>query len=128
VPETREELLARMADSGLLVVEPEDYELFIDLDTQEQCDRFALMYHKFEGEMLRRGRNCSVNITPSKSGYPWRKHAVVRVDPPGFTAVERIAWQAILGSDPMRELLSMFRLLDGWVKPTVFFEKEKDDE
>ena len=41
--------------------------------------------------------------------------------------VERIALQAVLGSDRMREFLSLYRHLNGDTDPTLFFEKVQEE-
>ena len=60
-------------------------------------------------------------VRPSPSGRPGRHHVVVTMPRP-VSPMERIALQAILGSDPIREMLSWFRIERGIEEPTIFFE------
>jgi hypothetical protein len=55
---------------------------------------------------------------PSKSGLPHR-HVVVASPRNMLSPAKRIALQAILGSDPLREMLSMFRYLNGDPYPSL---------
>lgn len=97
------------------IAEPD--ELQLDIDTDEQYDRF--------NEMLPAVRETypitDVIETESKSG---NRH--IRV----FTAYElsvpeRIALQTLLGSDPRKELISLRRWLAGDPIPILLFEVKK---
>ena len=116
--ESRESFCARMEKEGLRVVIPADDELLIDIDTPEQAATFDRMFpilrRDYKAERIRR--------TPSRSGLP-REHIVVRL--PGVTLdpVTRIALQASLGSDPMREFLSVGRVRRGELPATILIER-----
>lgn len=121
--EAREEYLERMRAEGNVVSIPEEDELQIDIDTEEQYVRFCALYEIFEREM-----KCSVHggginrhETPSRSGLP-NRHIRIHL-PFNVGPAERIAWQAALGSDPTRELLSLFRVLRGESDPTMLIEQ-----
>ena len=108
--------LARTGDSRQ-IVEPEDNEVFVDIDGFDAADVFDIQLAKLQEFMP-----CRVTRrTPSAThGH---EHVVVTfervLDP-----VLRIALQACLGSDRMRELLSLLRiLLEMNRPPTVFFEE-----
>src|SRR5262249_22733694 len=115
---TAEEMYAEAASRGCTVEFPDDHELFIDIDSEEDLRLFERRLPIFEAQHLVR----RVRKTPSPSLA--RGHFHIRV-----TLVEtvpdhrtRIVWQAILGSDPHRELLAL-KHLDADHPPTVFFEK-----
>lgn len=65
---------------------------------------------------------------PSKSGLP-RRHVYIDLSME-LSATERIAWQACLGSDRRRELLSMLRVKHRDISrpPTVLFERVDFEE
>jgi hypothetical protein len=64
-------------------------------------------------------------MTTSPSGEPGHAHVVVTLERPVRDMRERIMLQALLGSDPMRELLSWRRLEDGADEDAIslFFER-----
>ena len=93
----------------------EDNELQLDLDTPEQEEQYRRMRPHVEDVYPIE----DVIETPSKSG-----HTHVRI----YTAYplsveERIALQAILGSDPKKELCSLRRWLAGDQIPILLYEK-----
>jgi len=98
----------------------EENELQLDLDTPEQEDQYRRMLPHVEDVYDIE----EVIETPSKSG-----HTHVRL----FTAYplsveERVALQAILGSDPKKELCSLRRWLSGDELPILLFEKPETIE
>lgn len=116
--ETREEFLSRMINSGFVVIEPKDNELFIDIDNDEQYQMFNKNF-----EILQREYKPAQILydKPSKSGLP-RRHIIIQM-PWRLRDIERIAWQGALGSDPTRELISCIRLKRNIIKPIIFIEK-----
>lgn len=103
---------------GLRVVRPNADQLFIDVDSAKDLEAFEVYF-----PVLReRYPDAYAIITPSRNKAEG-KHITVTVPGRVFSSVERCAFQAILGSDKMREILSMFEILDGDVDPTIFFEK-----
>lgn len=117
--ETREQWIERTKGEGFDVVTPKANELFIDIDTEEQYDTYQRMLEIMErnGVVPR-----VIDERQSRSGWPC-KH--IRIQLPFDVAPwERIAWQAALGSDPARELLSAIRLKRGDVHPTLFVEEK----
>lgn len=118
INEAREIFIARVESEGFRVVLPADNELQIDIDTEQH---YATLLRSLESV----ARNVDtlgwgIEAHPSKSGLP-RQHITISLP---FTVgpFERIAWQAALGSDPMRELLSAIRLMRGDAHPTLFVE------
>lgn len=120
--ESREEFIARMISQGFSVKYPASSELFIDIDNEQQLATFQANIKVLDQEF-----GASYIITPSKSQTPGRYHAVVtmKLD---VTSIERIALQAALGSDPLRELLSIFRIKRGIEPATIFIENGEANE
>ena len=118
--EKREHYVQRMKDEGFEIYVPAENELFIDIDSSEQYDRFntaaARLSTELEGDI-------KVSVKPSKSGLP-KRHAIVTL-PFEVEHEMRIALQAVMGSDPVREMLSIFRLWQGDPCPTLFADKAK---
>ena len=97
----------------------DENELQLDIDNEEQYEHFQRMRPAVE-EMF---DVTDIVETPSKSG---NRH--IRL----FTAYnlsvpERIALQALLGSDPKKELISLRRWLNGDPVPILLFELPKED-
>lgn len=94
-----------------------DTELFIDIDTEDQYLQCQSMlgwlngdhqiYHKWV-------------VTPSKSGLPHR-HVIATLREPR-PLIERITLQAVCGSDPLREAISLKRARTGEENAVIFFE------
>jgi len=115
--EEREQYVTRMEADGFEILVPEGNELQIDLDSASGFYIFLRRWERFAQEY----ENASWRAYPSKSGLPHR-HVVVSL-PFGVNAAERIALQAILGSDPTREMLSVFRYYRGDPCPTLLARK-----
>lgn len=116
------------AKEGLDVRFPKDNELFIDIDSEAGYDQFnrayILLLQTFSDGLY-------FTETPSKSDGIWkdgefcfRRHIVVQL-PMAVTLIERVAYQAILGSDYKHELLTIKNIRDGDPSPTLFFEAKK---
>ena len=110
-------------EEGWHIVYPEPDELFIDID--DERDLGVLQ------EMVRtlKLNDISVEIvrsTPSATAGHY--HIVARLAGFGsLDATTRIAFQACLGSDRKRELLSLLRVVLKMSRPpTVFFEKNEE--
>ena len=109
------------AARGLRVVLPSADELFIDIDDAASEEHYNDMLRVLtenspdsDSPLL-----CETKRTTSAHG---NAHIYARLGRE-LTDVERIAWQACLGSDRKRELLSLLRVLFCPArKPTVFFE------
>jgi hypothetical protein len=113
----RESYIVQMKIGGFFVIFPEPNELFIDIDTDDDYALYADQY-----KILIRDIGVVDNRESiSRNGLPGR-HVTITL-PFEVSDVERIAWQAALGSDPKRELLSMVRYQRGVKHPTLFVEK-----
>lgn len=112
------EAVKRAEEKGLVVRHPKANELFLDIDTPEQ---FAVFTRNVE--VLKKFKPVKAVIDdPSSSGAPGRRHVTVVLEE-DITKVERVAFQAALGSDPMREMLSLARIAVNDAHPTLFFER-----
>jgi hypothetical protein len=108
--------LKEAEENNLVVVFPGESELQLDLDTEHAFNIYLELkpiierYYGIEKE----------KITPSRSGLP-KRHVTVTLYTK-LTSYERIALQAILGSDRVRELLSAIQEMQGDQHPTLFLE------
>ncbi len=109
--------IGKMKAQGFHVVLPTPTQLLIDIDSDEQFAIFEKQYKRF-CEV----HECTHVVTESKGGPP-RRHIIVEL-PFEVDSFKRITLQGILGSDPMRELLSYFRAQKGDPYPTLFIEKK----
>jgi hypothetical protein len=115
--ETREAYVARSIAEGLIISLPEPNELQIDIDNQAHRDAFNRSFEILSREI---GGEITVTETVSKSGTG----AHIRITLPFALDVwQRIAWQAALGSDPVREVLSCLRAMRKDAHPTLMAEK-----
>lgn len=112
-----ESYVATVEEKGGRVVLPGQQELQIDLDSAEAWETFLA---RWQGFMEPNYPAAGYVAAPSRSGLP-KRHVTVTMPFP-VTEAERIAWQAALGSDWLRELLSLRRLNNGWEHPTLFAE------
>lgn len=113
--ETREEYVKRMEAAGFRIIYPAPNELQIDIDAPWQ-----MVVHQKAMEIFRReypGRPYTMTVSKSGKGH----HVTIKMSW-NMTDGERIAWQAALGSDPIRELLSLIRVRNGSEQPTLFCE------
>lgn len=102
---------------GMDLVQPLPAEIFVDLDTAEsRADFLNLRWPKFL-EVFPRS---TVQYTTSKSGNIHAYVTCPELDP--LTPEERIAMQAALGSDPLREMIALEHWLEGYIYYSVFFE------
>lgn len=104
------------ADKNCVVVYPEDNELFIDIDNDNQLRIFEKRIKEIAPLL-----NGGVSVDKKPSSTPGHFHIIVRADGESFNEIERILFQAILGSDLVRETLSTFRHLRGDKNPTRLF-------
>ena len=114
-----EELQKKAEARGCVVVFPKANQLFIDIDTPEQGKYFDKCISSFQ-----RHTPCMWVKRPSPSGKPDRLHITVTLVDKEIDERTRILYQAVLGSDPLREALSLENLENGDPRPTRFFEKK----
>lgn len=105
-------------EKSCVIVEPKPNELFIDIDFEEELEYFKRQIKRVELRWP-----CTWRAQSSPSGKPGRYHVYVAFIDRELDHWQRIALQAVLGSDRIRELISVQRLLDDDVQPTLFFER-----
>ncbi len=113
----RENAVDKAKRLGLLLVEPKPDELFVDIDSRRAMDEFLNRLSRFISVY----KGTTVQYTTSVGGN-W--HAYVTVPGWSFTMDQRVAMQAALGSDPLREMIAMKHHHEGYAYPSVFFEKD----
>jgi hypothetical protein len=136
---TMEQCLELAKTLGRTVKLPAANELQLDIDSEEELNGFRARFARLkkilgrDPEKIlgrdpgdRRGGEATWTKAPSPSGKPGRYHVTVTLPRVGMTHVERIVLQAVLGSDPMREVLNFRRWQYGDEQPTLFFELEDD--
>jgi hypothetical protein len=104
---------------GLEIVLPDDNTLQIDIDSVEALGVFYRQLTVVEQHF----KGTTHVVKQSKSGKPGKFHITVTL-PLQVDMYQRIALQACLGSDPLRELLSYVQAVHGDPHPTLFFEKK----
>jgi len=106
------------ADDNLLIVFPCENQLQLDLDTQHAFDIYLTLkpiIDRYFGILREK-------IAPSRSGLP-KRHVTVTLHTM-LTSYQRIALRAILGSDRVRELLSVVQEMQSDPHPTLFLENK----
>lgn len=113
-----EDAIKWAAENNLDVVLPDDFTLLIDID--KYADRKVF-------ETNRDLIDAAYGITEVLENYSRSggTHFTVHLKTP-VSRLERIALQAVLGSDLRREAHSLRRLRAGESNPTLFFEKRKE--
>lgn len=119
--DTTDEVIRKAKANGCNVLFPEDDELFIDIDTDEQYELMQERLRKFPNMMFMRAE--IIRDVPSASGLPHR-HVTVKIGEPLPPEV-RAAMQMFLCSDPVREILAIRRVLQGVDNPIIFIEGGK---
>jgi len=108
---------------GVRIVIPAPNELFIDIDSAAAWD----VFHKHFPILNEiEGGTCRHSWAPSPSGEPGHFHFTVTLGRHIESETERLALQAMLGSDITREILSYREMRRGDPIVTVFFEKDED--
>ncbi len=120
--QTLAEALAIAAEKGCVVRVPGPRELFIDIDSEEANANFERLLKACPPGLVERFERA-----PSPSGAPGHYHVVVLLSRDVKSDTERVLLQAVLGSDPMRELLSWRRIENGSdsASVSIFFERPR---
>lgn len=110
---------------GMKVVIPGPTQLLLDIDNDAD--------HAWMQEQIACMASAGLTVRilsdhPSKSGLP-RRHVYIDIGME-LSAIERIAWQACIGSDRRREILSLLRVKHRHIDrpPTVLFERVEFEE
>jgi hypothetical protein len=106
------------AKENLTVVYPGDDEVLIDIDN----DHSFQVYLKHRDVIAKHLGILSENVQPSRNKKEGL-HVTLKMKSP-VTELERIAIQACLGSDRMREVLGFIQYKNGDPHPTLFLEKK----
>lgn len=125
--DTSDKAFEKARDLGLDVVLPDDYTLQLDLDVPYNGNS----EHAYGPDFVTKLNAVYINFgveeskfTISKSG---RTHCFIRLCE-RITPTERIALQAALGSDGLREILSLKRVQRGDLTPTLLFEVRGEEK
>lgn len=119
---SKKALDAKAREMGVQVVYPIYDELLLDLDRPEDVSTYYERIADLEEHYPFR----SDLRTTSKGG---RVHMYVSLDMPKerkLTEYERVALQAVLGSDHKREIYNLARVQRGDAHPVVLFETAKE--
>lgn len=124
INELRTEAMARMEEAGLVIFLPDANEIQIDIDNEYDLEVYHTNMHLL-GQYFDSiaGFEYKVIMTKSRNkehGY----HARVYL-PFIVSETERIAFQAFLGSDRKRELLSYIRMMKGDDFPCLLAETQE---
>lgn len=115
IAKTPEELAALAAKDGCEVVWGHSTRLLLDLDDRGALTRYEALFPLLEKTGF---RSVKEERWPSKSGGE-HLHVVVYLAEP-LPVEARIALQAILGSDPKHELLTLLDTCGGKREPVLF--------
>jgi hypothetical protein len=105
-------------ENDLVVVLPLPNQIQIDIDTDADYVVYAFNYSTIDRIRPITGQS----ITPSRTKIEGRHITLTFAE--SLTPIERIAFQAILGSDRTREALSLERVYNNDPTPTLFLEKK----
>lgn len=112
--------LQEAEENNLQVVFPGEDELLIDIDSNRALD----VYHAMKPLLERYYGVKDEEITVSRSGLP-KRHITVKL----FRTLgieERILLQVLMGSDRVREFLSLVQANNADPHPTLFLEKKPE--
>lgn len=110
---------------GFEIIYPKDNQLFLDLDSEYAFKFFLNQWRVFFPWVKKQFLNePTYEITTSKSG---NRHVIVNL-PFQVRDEERIAWQATLGSDLMKELFSIMATWTDDPFPTLLFERQPEKD
>lgn len=104
---------------GQTVVLPKPNELQLDIDTVEAWGNYNRNFEKFDTHIIPIDE---VKVEPSRSGEEGKYHVTLTLAE-DISAKNRILYQLLLGSDPVREMLSLIRYVNEDPHPTLFIEK-----
>ena len=99
---------------------PKPNELFLDLDSAIHLDTF---FRNFD--LAKAVFGLDITYVSARSRRKRDGSHIVVTLPRDITNIERLLWQAILGSDLRREAHSYRNMLRGDERPTLFFEKSE---
>jgi len=110
----------RATNLGCVLVAPQGNQLQLDIDSNDMFTNY-----KTRLKILRENfpqYQFTEEIHNSRSRLPGKYHVTLTFSNMLFDGTSRCAWQMMLGSDPVREALSMFGVLMGHETPSCLFE------
>lgn len=116
------EALATKNAPGFEVVVADDMHLQIDYDANTIPEQFYRIGAVLEGDRFG-GRPLTYHVTYSKSG---NRHVTIDLPEP-MNVIERVAWQAAFGSDPLREALNLVAIKNEVKNPVLLFMPKGSD-
>jgi len=105
-PDREARSVAEIEARGNVVVRSDDRTLQLDLDSPEDLQKACKLIHQLHRNIFFE----KITRTISKSG---NSHIYIELAKP-MERIERIAWQACLGSDRVREALNLLWVLSGY--------------
>ncbi|MCB7128533.1 MAG: hypothetical protein J3T61_03210 [Candidatus Brocadiales bacterium] len=96
-----------------------DYELQLDIDSEQELGFFKMMYQRFAKDLAAQGLASFKPYIVKESRKPGHYHVTVPLEHP-LTAFDRGFLQACFGSDRRRELRTWGRVKLGLPDPIVF--------
>lgn len=113
------------ADRGQIIKYPARNELFIDIDDNSQLEMFNRRFSDLFALSTELFDDYKVVETTSRSGLPHR-HIIISLTKNNkrikLTDWQRVALQFALCSDPVKETLTVYRILTGVKDPSILFE------
>jgi hypothetical protein len=120
----REDTLERMENDNLKLVIPADNQLQIDIDSEADYQRYLRALKSFQSNHIDVIKK--IVEKPSKSGLP-RRHITITTWSTN-TPRDRVFYQALLGSDLVREINNLRRINNNDIFPIAFFEPTNEQE
>jgi hypothetical protein len=122
VPDHKAYVEKKLYDEGIAdtygTVLPESNQLLIDYDVPELPD-----YFQDRMNILLEAMNAPVRYQVYASRHG-RRHVIVTCEGKKFDEIERVAWQAALGSDSKREALSLRSIALGAKNSTLLIHRK----
>lgn len=98
-------------------------ELQLDIDSEQDWKHFKMMMFRFKEELVRFHILDIKDVTVRESETPGHKHIIIKLNE-SLKLNERIFWQAVLGSDRVRELRNLCRATLDLKDAVLLVEKE----
>ena len=121
--ESREQYCARKTAEGFSIFYPEPNELCLDIDSEEDYQKFLARFQYLSREV----DNPYIAFKEFQSSTKGHRHIIITL-PYDVDRFERLALQAVLGSDPIKEMLSIFRIWQGDKFPSLLAMKPEQKE
>jgi hypothetical protein len=107
------------------VIPEPDNQLFIDLDGPVSVDEFCKRFASICSISCCAGLRVPFTEYQTSKSRNGNTHVVVTLCNDRETFASKVAYRAILGSDPYREIHNIRRRILGSPHPVVFFERAK---